>query len=122
MQLKSNFCLKFNFINHLVITQGLDERVCFFQTSIHEECDADGQPSQDLLVLSLLCVGHHVLDRGLGLRTKLNQTHRKSGGLTCHGIVLGKKSKVLYFKTLNYYEVNNIIQQRASQLKCQLTF
>ena len=73
---------------NLVVAERLDEGVGLLQPAVHEQGDADSQASEDLLVLSLLCVGDHVLDGCLGLGAELNEAHGDAGSLAGHCIVL----------------------------------
>ena len=54
-----------NDMTNLVSAEALDEGVGLLHAAVHHHGDADGQATQDLLVLRLLGVAHHVLD-GLG--------------------------------------------------------
>ena len=63
---------------YLVSAQALDEGVCLLHTSIHDHGDAHGQASQDLLVLRLLGVAHHVLDSLGRLGAQHDQTQSEA--------------------------------------------
>lgn len=67
---------------YLVSAEALDEGVGLLHAAVHHHGDADGQAAQDLLVLSLLGVAHHVLD-GLGrLGAQHDQAQSKACSLT----------------------------------------
>ena len=69
-------------VTHLVSAEALNEGVRLLHAAVHHHGDADGQAAQDLLVLGLLGVAHHVLD-GLGrLGAQHDQAQREACSLT----------------------------------------
>ena len=72
----------------LVSGQTLDQGVSLLQSAIHDEGDADSEPTQDLLVLGLLGVGHHILNGPTGLASQLTEPHGQTCSLASDSIVL----------------------------------
>ena len=56
----------------IVLGQARDEKICLLQAPLHNEVDPHSQCTQDFLVLSLLSVGNHVLNRRSGLASQLH--------------------------------------------------
>ena len=75
-------------VTNLVVAERLDESVCLLKPAVHEQSDADGETSEDLLVLGLLRVGDHVLYGGLRLRAELDEPHGDAGGLAGDCVIL----------------------------------
>ena len=72
----------------LVSGQALDQGVGLLQPAVHDEGDADSEPPQNLLVLGLLGVGHHVLDGPTGLASQLTEPHGQTCSLASDSVVL----------------------------------
>ena len=56
----------------IVLGQARDEKICLLQAPLHNEVDPHSQCTQDFLVISLLSVGNHVLNRRSGLASQLH--------------------------------------------------
>lgn len=65
----------------------LDEAIGVFFATLHQESERDAQSSDDLLVLRVSSVGHHLLDRSLVGASEHNHTHRVGGSLADRGRV-----------------------------------
>ena len=61
---------------HLVSAEAFNEGISLLHASVHDQSNSHRQTAQDLLVLRLLSVAHHVLD-GLG---RLGAQHDQTEG------------------------------------------
>merc|ERR1719206_1517075 len=73
----------------LVPSQTFDQGVGLLQPAVHHKGDAHGQTAQDLLMLCLLGVGHHVLDGAAGLASKFAETHAQTEAATMLDLLAG---------------------------------
>ena len=82
-------------LNHLVASEAVDQTVGLLLAPVHRHGDADSEAAEDLLVLCLLSVGDHVLDRHRRLGAEHHQAHRNASGLTCNNIFINKRHTVM---------------------------